>query len=236
MYQKIAEKLMAAIENDDYQNKLPSEAELMKMFDVSRNTIRKALSLLVQRGYLRRIQGSGYYINHISKDKTRPVVNFSGGGSGKRLNIADQLTSKIVTFDEIKADDSIAKHLHIKKGTDLYRTFRLRYLKGELYAYEQAYYLKSEVPYLPLEAVQNSIFNFIKNEYQVVARNSENNFFLEHISKEDAAVMGLEPETACIAQRQSNFHKNNQLFNFSHTIYCYEGLSFYFYTSDIISD
>lgn len=42
--------------NDD--KKLPTEEELMKVFQVSKNTIRKAIDVLVSNGYVYRVQGS----------------------------------------------------------------------------------------------------------------------------------------------------------------------------------
>ncbi|HOO27061.1 MAG TPA: GntR family transcriptional regulator [Lachnospiraceae bacterium] len=42
-------------------NKLPSENELVKEFDVSRHTVRKALSILEREGYIEAIHGKGTY-------------------------------------------------------------------------------------------------------------------------------------------------------------------------------
>lgn len=65
MYHQIAEKLLQAIQSGEYKTKLPTEQELMKQFNVSRNTIRRAIDVVYQHGLLRRIQGSGYYINNV---------------------------------------------------------------------------------------------------------------------------------------------------------------------------
>jgi len=46
--------------------RMPTEGELAEQFDVSRVTIRRALDILVQDGYLERKQGSGYRVLTLS--------------------------------------------------------------------------------------------------------------------------------------------------------------------------
>ena len=43
-------------------NKLPTEDELIEKYQVSRNTIRKAIDLLTRRGLVIPIQGSGVFL------------------------------------------------------------------------------------------------------------------------------------------------------------------------------
>lgn len=57
----LQEKIMKEIYPVD--SKIPSEMELTEQYDVSRHTIRQALSKLVVEGYLRTIQGSGNYVS-----------------------------------------------------------------------------------------------------------------------------------------------------------------------------
>ena len=58
----------SAIENSilegKYDNtiKLPTEEELMNEFNVSRNTIRKAIEILSGRGLVYQVQGSGIFL------------------------------------------------------------------------------------------------------------------------------------------------------------------------------
>ncbi|MFE3577450.1 GntR family transcriptional regulator [Lysinibacillus sp. NPDC059133] len=70
-------------------NKLPSEVELAKMFNVSRMTLRQALALLKEDGLLTNIQGKGNYV-------AKPVSNKKKSGLEKMGNpIYKCHTSKI---------------------------------------------------------------------------------------------------------------------------------------------
>ena len=61
---QVADKLEKMIENHIYKvdEKIPTEADLMKKFDVSRNTIRESVQSLVSAGILEVRQGDGTYV------------------------------------------------------------------------------------------------------------------------------------------------------------------------------
>lgn len=65
-YQQIAEVLREKIIKGTYAvgNVIPTEAKLQEQFDVSRHTIRQALSILINEGYLRSEKGSGTYVKN----------------------------------------------------------------------------------------------------------------------------------------------------------------------------
>lgn len=58
-YLHLATELHADISRGLYQEKLPTEEELTQMYRVSRQTVRQALSHLVQQGLIEKRQGSG---------------------------------------------------------------------------------------------------------------------------------------------------------------------------------
>ncbi|MCG8538854.1 MAG: GntR family transcriptional regulator, partial [Clostridia bacterium] len=60
-YLRIYNEIVTAIENGKLKSgtKLSSENELMNQYNVSRDTIRKALNLLAQNGYIQKVRGKG---------------------------------------------------------------------------------------------------------------------------------------------------------------------------------
>jgi len=63
-YEQVKKYLIDFINQEGlkYGDGIPTESELMKMFEVSRHTIRRALSDLVNQGWLYTMQGSGTYV------------------------------------------------------------------------------------------------------------------------------------------------------------------------------
>ena len=70
LYKQIASIITNRIANNElkYGDKLPSEAELAKEFNVSIITIRSAITSLVQDGLLERVQGKGTFVCEPNKD------------------------------------------------------------------------------------------------------------------------------------------------------------------------
>ena len=58
-YKHLYNQLQAQIEKREYKagDKLPSEGDLMELYGASRDTVRKALDLLVQDGFIRKAKG-----------------------------------------------------------------------------------------------------------------------------------------------------------------------------------
>ncbi|AVK99243.1 GntR family transcriptional regulator [Pediococcus inopinatus] len=229
MYHDIADDLIHSIENKLFSQELPTEHQLMERYNVSRNTIRKAIDIVAQKGLVRRVQGSGYFVNDISQAK-HTVVNLTMGTSRTRYH--KEMTSKIVTFDEIHADEALAKEFGVLNGAALHRIIRLRYIDKQLYSLEYAYYVKSEVPTLTLVSINHSIFDYIAKKYDIRINNSDQYLSQDALTSEQANLLGLKPKTACMVLQQSNYYKNDVLFNFSQTIYVYPNLSFYFHAAN----
>lgn len=72
-YQIIADELREKIIANEYSvgNVIPTELFLQKQYQVSRYTVRQAISLLVNEGYLRREKGSGTYVNEVQSETNK---------------------------------------------------------------------------------------------------------------------------------------------------------------------
>lgn len=75
-YQILADDLLEKILNGEYPigSVIPPESKLQEIYQVSRHTVRQALSLLIQQGYLKAEKGSGTFVldyKDTSKNKTQ---------------------------------------------------------------------------------------------------------------------------------------------------------------------
>ena len=69
VYKKIADEIYVEIMNGKYSEskKLPTEEELIAKYKVSRTTIRKSIGILVNKGYVYQVQGSGIFIREAAQ-------------------------------------------------------------------------------------------------------------------------------------------------------------------------
>lgn len=81
-YEQVADRLKESILNGTYAvgEKIPTEDELSQLFQVGRQTVRNAVKLLEESGYLKRVQGSGTYVQEPAGNKEQSVtqVNMPG--------------------------------------------------------------------------------------------------------------------------------------------------------------
>ncbi|WP_321382572.1 GntR family transcriptional regulator [uncultured Enterococcus sp.] len=70
-YQQIADEIRTKILNEEYPvgTVIPPELKLQESYQVSRHTIRQAIALLANEGFLRKEKGSGTYVDNLFKTK-----------------------------------------------------------------------------------------------------------------------------------------------------------------------
>jgi GntR family transcriptional regulator len=106
------------------ETKIQSEREFSEDLGVSRMTVRKALTELVNEGLLERKQGSGTYVAKpkITYDASE-MVNYIDAMQQHNLATASQL----LEFSEMVASRRLAEILNIEIGNPLYRVSLLRF-------------------------------------------------------------------------------------------------------------
>ncbi|HJE96853.1 GntR family transcriptional regulator [Ligilactobacillus acidipiscis] len=232
MYHKVAENIIQAILANKYSDKLPTEKELVEEYQVSRNTIRKALDVVFAHGLLRRVRGSGYYI--IKRPlQSQTVLNLSIGFDKNSMVSGGPLKSKVVKFDTIQADENLAQRGNVATGTRVYRVIRLRYLKDRLYSLEESYFPREVVPFLSKESVQSSIFSFLRDEYQMTGSTSENYVHVNKLDEWQADLIGWQQGERILCLDGINYLVNGKVFNFSRTYFVYDNLALYYHTQNI---
>ena len=78
-YEQAYRVMLKRLKTDCYAvgGRIPTEGELASQFDVSRVTIRRALDILVQDGYIERKQGSGYRVLTLSPASYTCLTSFT---------------------------------------------------------------------------------------------------------------------------------------------------------------
>lgn len=234
-YQTIANQLAEEILNADFNDKLPSEFELMERFSVSRNTIRNALNVLYNQGMVKRIQGSGYFVNHALNDNSGNVMNLANkvglDALGKRYYPVE---SQVLALEIIPAGPDIAKLLICDEQEPLYFVKRLRSSHHQLISIEEAYYLKKEVPYLTKEICEHSIFSFIMKNYNIEIKNADEYIAIHPLTPDEARLSGLPVGHPTLKVEEVNFLKNSQPFNYSRTYHFQQDLTLYYHVSNYL--
>lgn len=129
-YVRIAEWLRLRVETGELapQARVPSEVELARKFEVSRETVRSALDRLVADGFLFRRAGKGTYvaarrIEHSGSTQTSLSATLDSVGLAHQTRV---LLARLVP-----ADHHVARALHLPAGSSVACIRRLRIVEGE---------------------------------------------------------------------------------------------------------
>ena len=136
----------------------------MASFGVSRNTIRKAVDVLVNSGCVYRVQGSGVFLRNINDEEFAASINING--LTKNFS-RDEIKSKILELTVISPDDNLINKLECTEETKIYYVKRVRYVNDEPIEIEESYYNKDIIPYLNKEICEGSIFNYIREDLKI---------------------------------------------------------------------
>lgn len=220
-YKEIADQLESDIRDGkfDATKKLPTEEELMKTFEVSRNTIRKAITQLVNRGYIYQVQGSGMFL----RDKS--VTDYINLGSLRGLT--KDLTSKtintqILDLRVIEADEDTAQKIRCEKGAKLYFCKRLRAVDDEPFSIEISYFKKDIVPYLNEDIAKTSIYSYLIEDLKLQISFADKVVNCEKIDEEKAKLLNVKPEDPALIIENTVCLANGTIFELSKSIFHYQ--------------
>ena len=147
------------------ETKIQSEREFSEELGVSRMTVRRALTELVNEGLLERKHGSGTYV-------ARPKVTYE---SGELVNYVHAMqyrniatSSQLLEFSEIVASRRLAELLNIEIGNPIHRVDILRFANRVPIILERVFFHCARFPNLEeWDLEKSSIYDLITTVYNV---------------------------------------------------------------------
>src|SRR5574341_1497326 len=112
LYQAVSEAILRQIKSGELKpsERLPSESELCAIYSVGRNTIRRALSELVDDRYLKTIPGLGTFVEDSRLTKS---AEYLLGLTQEMRFLQKEVTSQVLEARLISADPYLTRHLGV---------------------------------------------------------------------------------------------------------------------------
>ncbi len=125
LYQQLKEILIERIRSGVFtlDQPFPTEAQIVKEFDVSRVTVRRALQEMVQEGDINRFPGRGTFIIHkkVNRELSR-LTSFTEDMQARGQTV----TTKVLEVSFVEAGPVVAEKLGVQPGARLLYVNRLR--------------------------------------------------------------------------------------------------------------
>jgi GntR family transcriptional regulator len=165
LYQAVSEVLLKRISRGELKpnDRLPSESDLCEQYSVGRNTVRRALSELVDAGYLKTIPGLGTFVEDSRLIKS---AEYLSGLSQEMQSHQKTITSRVLEAKIIAADPFLTRKLQVSLGAEVIFLYRVRELDGDPVALERAYLPHSLCPgILKYDFSTHSLYGTLSEEY-----------------------------------------------------------------------
>jgi GntR family transcriptional regulator len=155
------------IKEERYQinTKLPSEGDLAQKFQLNRNTIRQAISLLVQKGFVEKQKGVGTFVKR--KTPLSPIHKF-----GRIASFIDdfnldniELEDKVVLKKKIRAGDELAEKLDIKPEDYVLQIDRVRIADKTPLIFERQFYSFRDFGELLEMEIKGSMYQILTKHF-----------------------------------------------------------------------
>lgn len=213
IYQEIRQKILThEYESGEY---LPSENDLTLKYGCSRNTVRRAISYLVEEGFVQPHHGKGVRI--IYHESQRFSINRSGisGLSQSAALSGYKIHTKVLRFTELLADSRLSAKTYFPEGTELYFVQRVRYLNGVAKSIDSSLLRKDLIPGLTAEIATGSIFDYIENVVGMEIRTIKRSITISHINELDKKYLNIEDYDCTPVITSRNYNVSGEMFEYS---------------------
>lgn len=219
VFQDIYSDLKRSIDEGEFPHLsfLPSEHELTERYDCSRMTVRRALSLLAQDGYIQPQKGKGVRV--IIDLKEEPPRGMEGLETFKELAARRKfdLVTKVTIFELITATEELAAITGFPEGSDLTRIKRIRYADGVPVGSDDSYYLSSQVPGLTPEIASESIYSYLENDLGMRISTGRRDVSVEHPTREDERCLDMGDFNALAVVRGQTYSADGTVMEYTET-------------------
>lgn len=213
-YQKIYESLLYKIESKETRpgSFLPSESELMKKYEASRDTIRKSLNLLLQNGYIQKVVGKGSLV--LDLDKIAFPV--SGITSFKELKqtMGGEVTTEVLELLKYPADEKMQHELFMNQG-NIYKVRRVRSINGERIILDTDYLNAEIVDGITQEIAKDSIYDYIENTLGLKISFSRKEITVIEATKEEQEILDMLDYNLLVCVKSYSYLEDATLFQYT---------------------
>ncbi len=193
LYHQLKQRLSAKIQSGEWkpEDKIDSENQLMEIFHVSRNTVKKAIEELVQEGRLYRIQGKGTFVSKPRFEQSLGgFYSFSRVLQEKGLNPRDE----VLIIQEVYPSTKVRNNLELEEDEQVIEMKRLRFADNEPIVLESSFLPKSiirdtEILY---EVSSSSLYSLLAQRFDVIVVKAREAFEPVLIKKEEARLLKTE--------------------------------------------
>jgi len=209
LYIKLRNELVRRIEKGKYNldTLLPSERSLIDEFEVSRETVRRAVIELERLGYIHKKQGVGaFVVRKYPMDPIEPMASFTIELEARGVKPGDKLISKKILNHPPKI---VIETLKTEKV--LY-TRRIRFADEQPFAIEDSYFPIDLFDCLNKYNFKGSYYQLIVHKCKIPVTQTNQGIYSRISTKEEMKLLSLKKETPILGINRTWFSYNKPIY------------------------
>lgn len=214
-YMDVYYEILGKIEKNEYKalSQIPSENTLIKEYEVSKDTVRKALALLEQNGYIQKAKGKAAIVLNYNR------MNFPISGLTTFTELAESSnwisSTSVEEFKIVNGDTDIMKKLDIGVDEDAYYLLRVRTINDERIIIDKDYINRKFVPFLTKEICQGSIYKYFEETLGLKISFARKEIVVRPSTKEDKRYMDMEGYEMTVVVKSYVYLEDVSLFQYT---------------------
>ena len=214
LYQQLSDEIKDQIKEGRLKagDRLMTEAEFSQQYEVSRITVRKAIELLVDEGYVTRKQGIGTFI---AEKKLRRVVdpdNLVRSFSEASRMSGQEPSSELISVEWVMPEASVQRSLHVGEEEKVLKIVRLRKIDGVPVMIESNYYPK-RLDFRLQANLTGSTYEVFR-EHGLIPSHAVRTVQICYATLEEAQRLGVEENQPLLLQTEETTDQNQQILHY----------------------
>lgn len=207
--------------------KLPSERELAKTYDINRLTVRQATNALVNKGVLVRKRGLGTFVAQAKLNQGLfHLTSFTEDMISRGLKPATLLLS----FSMEAPEPQVQEELNLHPGEKIYLIERLRLASQEPMAREISFLPFSLFPGMEKKDLEHgSLYNLLRKKFNLTLGRARETLEAVAAEKTEADLLGISPGTPVFLRERLTHTEQGEPFEFVRSFYRADRYKFFFY-------
>ena len=213
-YKEVYNDIKEKITNGTFKARefLKSESDLAHKYSYSKDTIRKALSMLELDGYIQKIKGK----NSMVLENGRFKNSLSNLRTSKELNKIENIDihTNLIEMEVVSGIKEIMDIFEVSADVSFYKVSRTRVLDGEALEYEITYLDKRVVPFLDKKIAESSIYNYLEKKLHLKISHSRREIKFRYATEEEKKYMDLKNFDSVVVIESHTYLSNGTLFQY----------------------
>jgi GntR family transcriptional regulator len=214
LYYQLKEIFLEKIENEELKegDMIPSENELQQIYDVSRATVRNAIQLLVNEGFMEKKKGKGTFVKRRKIQEQLPVLK-----SFTEEMVGIDASKKVISVKYTKPSTAIRARLNLSAGESVFSLKRLMIVDGKPLGILHSY-IPAKFKLSLDEDYSKSLYRILEKK-GVRFKEADQTIEASMSNKEQARLMGHKSSFSTLVIRRLAYSINGEVVEYVKGVY-----------------